>query len=87
MDKNELQQPAIVDNNYVSFFKKFTTEEKGGRMMVFINNDYFNLQLPRYAPQLIVLYWSWDKYSAGVNFNKAMEENFQVNKLKEMIDK
>jgi hypothetical protein len=87
MDKNELQQPAIVDNNYISFFKKFTTEEKGGRMMVFINNDYFKSQLPRSTPQLIVLYWSWDKYGAAVNFNKAMEENFQVDKLKEMIDK
>jgi hypothetical protein len=36
---------------------------------------------------LIVLYWSWDKNSAALNFNKAMEENFPVDKLKEMIDK
>ncbi len=86
-DKDALQQPAIVDNNYISFFKKFTTEEKGGRMMVFVNNDYFNTKLPRSAPQLIVLYWSWDKNGAALNFNKAMEENFPINELKEMIDK
>ena len=86
-DKDALQQPVIVDNNYISFFKKFTTEEKGGRMMVFVNNDYFNTKLPRSAPQLIVLYWSWDKNGAALNFNKAMEENFPINELKEMIDK
>jgi hypothetical protein len=86
-DKDELQKPAIVDKNYYSFFKTFTTEEKGGRVMVFINNDYFDLRLPRYVPQLIVLYWSWDKNGAALNFNKALEENFPLNKLKEMIDK
>jgi hypothetical protein len=87
LSKVELQQPAILDQNFVSFFKKFTTEEKGGRMMVFINNDYFNLKLPRYVPQLIVLYWSWDKTTSGMSLNNAIEENFQANKLKEMIDR
>ncbi len=32
--KEDLQLPAIIDNNYISNFKGFTTEEKGGRMMV-----------------------------------------------------
>ena len=87
LDKDELQKPAIVDNNYNSSFKGFTTEEKGGRMMVFINTDYFNLKLPRYVPQLIVLYWSWDKNGPALNFQKEFEENFPIAKLKEMIDK
>jgi hypothetical protein len=84
---NELQQPAIVDNNYMSFFKGFTTEEKGGRMIVLINADYFDLRLPRYVPQLIVLYWSWDKNGPALNFKNEFEENFPIEKLKAMIDK
>uniref|UniRef100_UPI00374D6123 hypothetical protein n=2 Tax=Ferruginibacter sp. TaxID=1940288 RepID=UPI00374D6123 len=61
--------------------------EKGGRMIVFINNDYFNLKLPRYVPQFIALYWEWDTNSPAMNFKKQLEENFSVDKLKAMIDK
>ena len=82
----ELQQPAIVDNSS-SIFKGFTTDEKGGRMMVVVNNDYFKTSLPRYAPQMIVLYWSWDKNGPCQDFKKQLEENFPVDQLKAMIDK
>jgi hypothetical protein len=82
----ELQQPAIVDNN-ANIFHGFTTDEKGGRMMVVINTDYFKMNLPGYVPQLIVLYWSWDKNTPCLNFKKQLEENFPVDQLKAMIDK
>ncbi|HSU29538.1 MAG TPA: hypothetical protein VLJ68_14220 [Chitinophagaceae bacterium] len=85
--KDDLQQPAIVMTNYLSSFKGFTTEEDGGRRMVLINNDYFNKTLPRYIPQMIVLYWSWDKSGPTQYFKKQLEDNFPVEKLKEMIDK
>jgi hypothetical protein len=82
----ELQQPAIV-NNSSSIFRGFTTDEKGGRMMVVINTEYFKLNLPPYAPQMIVLYWSWDKNAPCLDFKKQLEENFPIDQLKAMIDK
>jgi hypothetical protein len=86
-DKGELQQAAIVNNDYTSIFKGFTTEERGGRMVVLINPAYFNMQLPRYAPQFMVLYWSWDKNAPARNFISQFEENFPIGTLEEMIDK
>jgi hypothetical protein len=84
--ETELQQPAIVDNSS-TIFKGFTTDENGGRMMVVVNPDYFKLNLPRYVPQMIVLYWSWDKNGPCQDFKKQLEENFPVDQLKAMIDK
>lgn len=84
---NDLQQPAIVNNDYTGIFKGFSTDEKGGRMVVLINTSYFNMQLPKYVPQFIAMYWSWDKSSATQNFKTQFEENFPIEKLKEMIDK
>ncbi len=81
---NDLQQPAIVNSGYSSVFKGFSTDEKGGRMIVLVNTAYFNMQLPRYVPQFIALYWSW---GPAQKFKKQFEENFPIDKLKEMIDK
>lgn len=83
----ELQRPAIVNNDYTSVFKGFTTDEMGGRMVVLINTAYFNMQLPKYMPQFIAVYWSWDKSSATMNFKNQFEVNFPIDKLKAMIDK
>jgi hypothetical protein len=82
----ELQQPAIVDNSS-SIFKGFTTDEKGGRMMVVVNNEYFKLNMPRYIPQFIVMYWSWDKNGPCQDFKNQLEDNFPIDQLKAMIDK
>ena len=82
----ELQKPAIVDNSSV-IFKGFTTDEKGGRMMVVINPEYFKLNLPGYVPQFIVMYWGWDMNAPCQDFKKQLEENFPVDQLKAMIDK
>ena len=56
-------------------------------MIVVVNPDYFKLNLPRYVPQMIVLYWSWDKNGPCQDFKKQLEENFPVDQLKAMIDK
>jgi len=88
LNENELKEPASVNEvNWTSLARGFTTQEKGGRMIVFVNNDYFNLKLPAYVPQFIALYWEWDKNSAAQNFKKQIEENFPMDKLKAMIDK
>ena len=55
--------------------------------VIFTSNLSSSVSLPCVVPQIIVLYWSWDKYTPALNFNKAIEENFPANKLKEMIDK
>ena len=80
----ELQQPAIIENTIN--FKGFTTLEKG-RMLVVIDPSYFNMQLPKYVPQIIMLYWQWDNSAPAQNFKKQIEENFPIDKLKSMIDK
>ena len=88
LDKEALKEPAIVDaTNILYKFKGFTTQEKGGRMIVFVNADYFNLKLPKYVPQFIVLYWEWDKNAPAQNFKKQLEENFSTDQMKAMIDK
>ena len=88
LSENELNEPAVVDAiNSVFSFKGFTTQEKGGRMIVFVNNEYFNTKLPGYVPQLIVLYWQWDKNTPAQYFKKQLEENFSVDKLKAMLEK
>lgn len=87
LNKNELEQPAIIDTKWT--FKEFTTEEKGGSVMVLINNNYFNMQLPRYIPQLMVLYWRTESNNNAPSqfFKKEFEANFPLEKLKAMIDK
>ena len=88
LNEDELKEPAIVDNvSYASLFKGFTTQEKGGRMIVFVNNDYFNLKLPKYVPQFIALYWEWDTNPPAQNFKKQLEENFPIDQMKALIDK
>jgi hypothetical protein len=70
-----------------NFSGKFSTIEKGGRLLITIDTGYFNTRLPRYVPQLIVLYWEWDNNIPGLNFKKQMEDNFPIEQLKAMIDK
>lgn len=86
-NQNELEQPTIIDPT--KSFKEFTTEEKGGRMIVYINNNYFKTQLPRYAPQCMVLYWRSESNNNAPSqfFKKMFEANFPIEKLKLMIDK
>ena len=84
-DNNELQQPAIIEEEHD--FKDFTTQEKGGRMIVVINSAYFNMQLPKYVPQFMILYWRSENNAPSQNFKKQFEENFSVEKLKSMLDK
>ena len=84
----QLQQPAVIDEQITNDFKgNFSTLEKGGQLLVTVNANYFNTALPRYAAQMIVLYWRWDTTAPGLNFKKQFEENFPLDKLKAMIDK
>ncbi len=86
-NNNELEQAAIIEP--FRTFKEFSTEDKGGRIMVLLNNNYFNMQLPRYIPQLMVLYWRSESNNNAPSqfFKKEFEANFPVEKLRLMLDK
>jgi hypothetical protein len=83
----ELEQPAILDFENLLMFKHFSTSEQGGRELVRLNPDYFNTSLPKYIPQLLVVYWSWDKNKPGMYFNEQIEKHFDFNALQNMLDK
>lgn len=85
-DNDELEKPAVIDPFHT--FKQFSTLEKGGRMMVLINNNYFLKQLPRYMPQLMVLRWRSESNNNAPSqfFKKQFEANFPIEKLKLMLD-
>ncbi len=85
--KPELQQPAILDFDNLLEFKEFITEEKGGRQLVRLNPDYFDMSLPKYVPQLLIVHWSWDDRNPANEWRTRIEKNFDFNALKEMLDK
>ncbi len=85
--KPALQQPAILDFDNLLEFKEFTTEEKGGRQLVRLNPDYFDMSLPKYVPQLLIVHWSWDDRKPANEWRNRIEKNFDFNALKEMLDK
>ncbi|MEO7263708.1 MAG: hypothetical protein ABIW38_02295 [Ferruginibacter sp.] len=84
-----LDSPAIVNEGPVitNLQPIFSTEAAGGRMLVTENPNYFRKDLPKYVPQFFVLKWSWSNEPWSLRFKKAIEENFQIGNLMEMIDK
>ncbi len=85
--KADLEQPAILDFDNLLTFKEFSTEEKGGRQLVRLNPDYFDMTLPKYVPQLFIVHWSWNDAKPGNYWRAQVEKDFNFNALKEMIDK
>jgi len=84
-----LSKPAILDPRagIEGFQGSFGDEEKGGIKLITLAGKYFNKDLPRYAPQFMVLYWRWTEHPSSLSFKKQFEENFPLEKLKAMIDK
>jgi len=56
--ENDLNQLAFVKD--MQDFKKFYTEQEGGRMTVIVNKDYFNNALDPVAPQFLLIRWEWN---------------------------
>lgn len=83
----ELEHPAILDFDNLLTFKHFSTADLGGRELVRLNPDYFNTALPKYIPQILVVYWSWDKGKPGEYFRDQIETHFDFNALKNLLDK
>jgi hypothetical protein len=73
----------------------FATGEEGGKMLITDNPSYIKRDLPKYIPQFIVLYWSWNEGASegfaggaqGAYYRKMLEANFPIEKLQAMIDK
>ena len=82
----DLEQPAIIDNVDFLKFNGFSSEAKSGRQLVYLNPSYFNNALPKYIPQLLIVYWRWNKAVAPENFKNQFEASFDFNALKAMID-
>jgi hypothetical protein len=82
-----LQQAARVSNKEIEDFKgSFATGPKTSEFVV-VNTAYFNKQLPKQAPQLMVLYWRWSDNAPSHDFKQQIESNFPVEQLQAMIDK
>ena len=84
-----LDAPAIVGTDPLMMNEGpvFLPESEGGIPLTIENPDYFRKNLPGYIPQVFVVSWSWGKEKFGIDFKKAIETNFPVEKLKAMIDK
>ncbi len=65
----------------------FTTEEKGGKALVTVNQDYFRKDLPPYVPQFIVVQWQLQVGVASSYFKKMVEANLPIEKFQAMIDR
>lgn len=87
--ENLLDAPAIVkDKDNTSFHDNndiFITEEKGGRALLFINTDYLKKDLPKYAPQFMVVSLKGGGRVSERYFVKMMKEKFPFEKLQAMI--
>jgi hypothetical protein len=85
-NEQELEKPAILDQDNQIQFKEFVPEEKGG-MLVRLNPDYFDLKLPKYMPQFLIAYWTWDAGTTQNYWKDQIEKNFDFDALKAMLDK
>jgi len=83
--ENELAKPAYLE--YVTYsFLRFAAE-KDGYIMVQENSNYFNSKLPVYAPQFLVVYWTWNTEKPSLDFANQIENNFNFKALQAMLDK
>lgn len=83
----DLAKPAYMENtSYYGSFRKFTKENEG-RLMVQVNDSYFNNKLPAYAPQFLVVYWRWNTEKPSLDFASHIENNFDFKALQAMLDK
>jgi hypothetical protein len=84
--KEELEKPAILDQDNRFQFKEFVAEEKAG-MLVRLNPAYFDMKLPKYKPQFLIAYWKWNVGTTQDYWKEQVEKNFDFDALKAMLDK
>jgi hypothetical protein len=80
------QQAVIYEFNDFCFRKEFEDpSDKNSRRLIYIDQNYFDKQLPSYVPQLFTLMWRWNDNAPGLYFKKQLEENFPIEKLRTML--
>jgi len=86
--EEELKQPAILEKNspVIAFSGRFGEEEDGVKVIAF-STAYWNKDLPRYVPQFMILHWMYGDYIFEKAMRQQFEENFPLEKLRELIDK
>ena len=85
-----LDTPAVVrlDPLLMNEGPVFLPESEGGTLLATENPNYFKKDLPKYVPQFFILELiSGDVKGSSMDFKRIFEENFQIEKLKAMIDK
>lgn len=84
-----LDSPAIVQQMHPvsDDWPIFATGEDGGKMLITDNPSYIRKDLPKYIPQFMVVFWSWNDDGQGNYYRKMLEANFPIEKLQAMIDK
>ena len=84
-----LESPAIINIGglMANSLPVFATEEQGGFMLVTENPDYFQKDLPATVPQFFTVNWWGNEAPWRMKFRKAIEDNFPIERLQEMIDK
>jgi hypothetical protein len=85
-DAITLQQPAVTRNT-AEFTGAFEPVTQGGIELVTANPNYFKKNLAPEVPQMMILYWRWEKGPAAQDFKRQLETNFPIEKLQAMIDK
>lgn len=88
--QHELSKPAILnflETVHDDFTGKFSELDNGGQYLVILDPEYFDKNLPPYVPQLMTIYLAWNTSKIGLHYKKKIDENFQIEKLVEMIDK
>jgi hypothetical protein len=90
---NLLDSPAVITpitvHNFDDNTDIFTTEEKGGTVLVMANPAYFRKDFPKYIPQFMVLRLSSPQFPSQpiIYFTKKIKEKFPLKNLQAMIDK
>ena len=83
-----LNEPAVVNpKNGISFNGKWADEENGGSRVVVFSSSYWNKDLPRWAPQFMILFWRFEESPILMAVKNQLEENFPLEKLKALMDK
>lgn len=86
-----LDSPAIINEfiNTITTQPMFTTQAKGGNMLVTETPSYFRKDMPKYIPQLIIYSMRMEeKWSdPALNPYHLYYQNFPIEKLQAMIDK
>ena len=65
----------------------FVKETEGGSMLITENPAYIKKDLPKYTPQFMVFFWSWNSNPPQKKIGDIVETNFPIEKLQAMIDK